>query len=387
VFVFGLCVYAGFAGTQIPTNNLIDTMIYVIFWVGFVAVNALLGDVFKAFNPWRAVARFVAWIARWVNAGESPEPLPYPRWLGRWPAVLGIFAFAWVELIYVNKQDPSTLSIMALAYAAAQLVGMSLYGIDTWNDRGDAFANYFAMFARLSAFVRRGQQVMLRRPLSGATKLEMVPGTIALLVTMIGSTSFDGFSQGSAWAGLNGTSGLEPWIQRRLHFLGLGPTATSELAFTVGLIGCILAVGAFYRLGVVGMRTVGAAYSVPDLARRFAHTLVPISLAYVGAHYASLLIFQGQAAAFLASDPLGHGSNLFGTAHDQVNYFLSANGIWYVQVVALVGGHVAGITLAHDRALALYRTARDAMRSQLWMLTVMVGFTSLGLWLLSEASK
>src|SRR5204863_418611 len=128
--------------------------------------------------------------------------------------------------------------------------------------------------------------------------LDMIPGTIALLCTMIGSTSFDGFSQGSAWAGLNGTSGLEPWIQRRLHFLGLGPTALSEVAFTIGLIGCILAVSAFFRLGVIGMRTVGAAYSASDLARRFAHTLVPISLAYVGAHYASLLIFQGQAAAF-----------------------------------------------------------------------------------------
>jgi hypothetical protein len=387
VFVFGLSVYAGFAGTQIPTNNLIDTMVYVIFWVGFVAVNALFGDVFKAFNPWRAIARFVAWIARWVTAGETPAPLPYPRRLGRWPAAIGIFAFAWVELIYVNKQDPSTLSILVLAYAAAQLVGMSLYGIDAWNDRGDAFANYFAMFARLSAFARRGDEVVLRRPLSGVTSLELVPGTIPLLVTMIGSTSFDGFSQGSAWAGLNGTSGLEPWIQRRLHFLGLGPTALSEVAFTIGLIGCILAVAAFYRLGVAGMRTVGAAYGSNDLARRFAHTLVPIALAYVGAHYASLLLFQGQAAAFLASDPLGHGSNLFGTAHDQVNYFLGANAIWYIQVVALVSGHVAGITLAHDRALVLYRTGRDAMRSQLWMLTVMVGFTSLGLWLLSEASK
>jgi len=78
---------------------------------------------------------------------------------------------------------------------------------------------------------------------------------------------------------------------------------------------------------------------------------------------------------------------VFGTAHWQVNYFLSANAIWYVQVAALITGHVAGITLAHDRALVLYHTARDAMRSQLWMLTVMVGFTSLGLWLLSEASK
>jgi hypothetical protein len=355
--------------------------------VGIVAVSALFGNVWSAFNPWRAIARFFSWAASLTTGGEAPAPLPYPRWLGRWPAALGIVGFAWVELIYVNRQDPSTLSILALAYAAAQLIGMSLYGIDQWTRYGDAFSNYFGLFARLSAFGKRGDEVIVRRPLSQVTKLDLVPGTIPLLCAMIGSTSFDGFSQGAAWAGLNGTSGLEPWLQRRLHFLGLGPTALSEVAFTIGLLGCILVVAAFYRLGVTGMRTVAASYSTDELAGRFAHTLVPIALAYVGAHYASLLIFQGQSVAFLASDPLGHGSNFFGTAHDQVNYFLSANGIWYVQVIALVGGHVAGITLAHDRALVLYRTARDAMRSQLWMLTVMVGFTSLGLWLLSEASK
>jgi hypothetical protein len=386
VAVFALSVYAGFAGTQIPTNNLIDTMVYVIFWVGFVAASVLFGNVFKAFNPWRAIARFVAWVSSRAS-GAAPAPLPYPKWLGRWPAALGIFAFAWVELIYVNRQDPSTLSILALAYAATQLIGMSLYGTDTWTERADAFSNYFGLFARLSILARKGDMVVRRRPLAGVTSLELLPGTLPLLFAMIGSTSFDGFSQGGTWAGLNGTSGLEPWLERRIHFLHLGPNAAFEVASTIGLLGCIVAVGAFYRPGVVGMRTVGENYDIGQLSRRFAHTLVPIALAYVGAHYASLLIFQGQSAAFLASDPLGHGSNVFGTAHWQVNYFLSANAIWYVQVAALVLGHVGGITLAHDRALVLYRTARDAMRSQLWMLTVMVGFTSLGLWLLSEASK
>jgi hypothetical protein len=387
VAAFGGIVYAGFAGVQIPTGNIIDTAVYVIFWVGFVVASVLLGNVFAAFNPWRAIARFVAFAFAKTSGGDAPAPLPYPRWLGRWPAAAGIAAFAWVELVYVNHQDPSTLSILALAYAATQLIAMSLYGIDTWTDRGDAFANYFGMFARLSVFARHGRHVVRRRPLSGVTGLDVVPGTVALLCVMIGSTGFDGFSQGSVWAGLNGTSGIEPWIQRRLHFLGLGPTALSEVAFTIGLLGCILAVAGFYRLGVLGMRTVGVAYDARELTARFAHTLVPIALAYVLAHYLSLLIFQGQAIAFLASDPLGHGSDFFGTAHDQVNYFLGANGIWYLQVAALVGGHVAGIVLAHDRALVLYRDAGDAMRSQLWMLTVMVGFTSLGLWLLSEASR
>jgi hypothetical protein len=86
----------------------------------------------------------------------------------------------------------------------------------------------------------------------------------------------------------------------------------------------------------------------------------------------------------LLSDPLGTGSNLFGTAKDTIDYtVVSSNTVWYVQVGALVAGHVCGLILAHDRAIALYPKPREAIRSQYWMLVVMVGFTSLGLWLLS----
>ena len=121
-----------------------------------------------------------------------------------------------------------------------------------------------------------------------------------------------------------------------------------------------------------------------ELTHAFAHTLVPIGFAYVLAHYFSLLIWQGQAIGYLASDPLGDGANLFGTSSYQIDYnVISFAAIWYVQVAALVAGHVAGLALAHDRALAMYDNVEEAVRSQYWMLAVMVAFTSFGLWLLS----
>jgi hypothetical protein len=136
------------------------------------------------------------------------------------------------------------------------------------------------------------------------------------------------------------------------------------------------------------MQSVGEGHDARELAGRFVHTLIPIAFAYALAHYFSLLIYQGQSARFLISDPLGDGSaNIFGTAHATIDYgIISGAGIWYVQVGALVSGHVAGLVLAHDRAVALYRRASDATRSQYWMLVVMVGFTSLGLWLLSAVN-
>ncbi len=99
-------------------------------------------------------------------------------------------------------------------------------------------------------------------------------------------------------------------------------------------------------------------------------------------------MFDGQAIIYLASDPFGQGSDLFGTAGSGIDYsLLSQNGAWYLEVAFVVIGHVAALTLAHDRALVLYRDPKLAVRSQFWMLGVMVGFTMLALWLLTEAGK
>jgi hypothetical protein len=383
IAIFVIVVYAGFAGVQTSTANLTPTVVYVIFWVGIPVLSCIFGDVFRPFNPWLAVGRGSGWLVKRLGAGA--DPIPYPTWLGRWPAAFGILAFAWVELAYTNKADPSTLSIMILAYAAAQIVGMSVYGTDAWSRYGDAFGVYFGLFARLSPLHwERGE--LRRRPfLAGAPRLDPVPGTVALLCTMIGTTSFDGFSQGPLWTG---TNGLGIQLQHRFLDLGFNAETALEIAFTIGLIGVVLVVSGIYRLGVIGMQSVGENHTATELGRRFVHSLIPIALAYVIAHYCSLLLYQGQAIGYLISDPLGNGSNIFGTANQTIDYsIITATGVWYVQVVALVLGHACGLALAHDRALVIYRSPRAATRSQYWMLVVMIGFTSLGLWLLSAANS
>jgi hypothetical protein len=173
-------------------------------------------------------------------------------------------------------------------------------------------------------------------------------------------------------------------VQSLFGDLGLGETPSQELAYSIGLLACVALIVGVYRLGVLGVRSVGDRYDVGQLTRAFAHTLVPIAFAYVLAHYFSLLLWQGQAIGYLVSDPLGDGSNLFGTSGYQIDYqVISYAAIWYVQVAALIAGHVGGLALAHDRALTMYREPEEAVRSQYWMLAVMVAFTSFGLWLLS----
>jgi hypothetical protein len=381
VLLLAVVVYSGLRGTQSSTANFAPTFIYVIFWVGLVPASVLLGDVFKAFNPWRAIGRAVGWVARGAARGELPAPLAYPRRLGRWPAAVGIFAFAAMELVASNGDRPENLAIATLVYSALTFVAMALYGVETWLERGEAFSVYFNLFSRLSPVETRDGVVGLRRPLAGLPALEALPGTVPLLAVMIGSVTFDGAAEAPIW------TGIAPDIAGLFEDLGLSPQGALELTFLLGLAAAILIVYAFYRLGVVGVRSVGGGFSVSRLAGAFVHSLVPIALAYVAAHYFTLLLFQGQAIGFLASDPLGDGADLFGTADSQIDYgVIGANATWYWQVGFVVAGHVAALTLAHDRALAIYDDAGLAVRSQYWMLAVMVGFTSLALWLLSQAN-
>src|SRR5215218_8685134 len=380
VGLFGFLVYAGLAGTQSAQTNVLPTFVFVVFWVAVPIASLLFGDVFRAFNPWRALGRLAGWTAARFSREPLPAALEYPDRLGRWPAALGILAFTWVELAFVNRDDPSSLALLALVYAVIQLGGMGLYGVERWSDRGDAFGVYFGLFARLSPLHGTRRRLFARPPLAGAPSLEPVAGTVALLCVMIGSTSFDGLTLGGLW------NSIANPLQDTFVNLGLDQSTALELTMTVGLLAGVAFVAAFYWLGTEGMRaTVGG--DRRELAASFAHSLIPIALAYVIAHYFGLLSYQGQAVAALASDPLGRGWDLFGTASDTIDYtWITATGIWYVQILALVIGHVGGLILAHDRAVARWNDPKLALRSQYWMLAVMVAFTCLALWLLSGSA-
>ncbi len=380
VGLFAVVVYSGLRGEQNFTSDLAPTAVYVVFWVGIPIASAFVGDLWRPFNPWRAVAR--AGAAGLGGLGVRPRPLlgAYPERLGRYPAALTLVAFAWLELVYPSKDDPSLLAILGLVYGAVQLTGMAAYGIETWTSRADGFSVYFSMIASLAPLDWRGRKLALRPPLIGAREIEPVAGTSAVLFILIGSTSFDGFSNGDIWYAVG------PDLQTFFSHFGLGPIGAYECAGTVGLAFWIGLVATIYRLGLIGMAR-ATRRPVGELSNLFVHTLIPIAFGYMLAHYFSLLVLQGQAVGYLISDPLGHGSNLFGTAEWLVNYnLISFAAIWYVQILAIVGGHVGGIVLSHERGLDTFTSLRQSVTAQQWMLVVMVAFTCLALWILSAVT-
>jgi hypothetical protein len=341
------------------------------------------------------IVSFVALAALWPEPRLQMEGWrPLPRGIGRVIAsrpveilcgAIGAFLLGFV--VYCGLEGTQSVAanftptFIYVMFWLGLVPAMALYGVEAWIERGEAFSVYFNLFSRLSFFEARDGDVGIRRPMSGLPALLAAPGTIPVLCVMIGSVTFDGLAEAPLW------NNLTPDIQSFFENLGMSAQRALEATFAVGLIGAVLLIGILYRLGIEGARSVGGGFTASRLGATFIHTLVPIALAYVAAHYLTLLLIQGQAAFVLASDPLGDGSDIFGTAGHVINYtVIGATATWYWQVGFVVAGHVAALTLAHDRAITIYDQPRLAVRSQYWMLLVMVLFTSLALWLLSQAN-
>lgn len=388
VFLLGLAVYAGLRGTEAPDRNFALTFIFVTCWLGFPLFSVVFGDVFRPFNPWRAIGRAIGG-AFTTMAGQRPAHLSYPETFGRWPAAVGLLAFVWLEVAYgvsggiAVGVSPRTTAAAILLYSGYTLAMMALFGVEKWCSRGEVFSVYFGMFAQLGAFAVENDRLGRRLPLAAATRWATVPGSLAVVIASIATTSFDGAQEGAFKGAIEGTF---DWLSEA----GLSLTASLRVTDTIFLLLCFAGVALIYLIGVRGMQTVRGAPSFATLRSGFAHSLIPIAFAYLVAHYFSLFVFQEQAQfTYLLSDPLGTATtDLFGTASGGIDFtILTANAIWYVQVAALVIGHVAGLTLAHDRAVAYWGDFRQAARSQYWMLAVMVAFTCFGLYLLSSANS
>jgi len=357
-------VWAAFAGGDTTVDNIAPVALFVAFWVGVQVVSVVLGDVWATANPLDTIA---AAIHRVSGRAHEPSAGADHPW-GAWPAVATLGAFLWFELAYHDPSSPRAVGTFVVLYSATVLVGAARFGRG-WIANGDGFAALFALLGKIGVFHRDDDgQLRMRPPLAGLTTIEPRPGLEALVLVTLGATSFDGMTRTSFWLDVLGSS--EGW--------------SATLINTVGLLWVVGIVAALYRAAMWGAAKVVGGDS-RALATQFLHALVPIVFAYALAHYFSLLMFEGQTFLALASDPLGRGWDLFGTAHWEINFRLvTTTTIAWVQACAIAGGHVAGVITAHDRAVELY-DHRTAVASQVPVLGVMVVYTVGGLLLLLNA--
>jgi hypothetical protein len=351
---------ATLAGPGDPTQNFAAVAIYVGLWVGVLVASAVLGDVWSALSPFETAAA-VGRLSRGHHPDAAAQPLSRA---GVWPGVVLLAGFVWLELVHPTPGEPTVLLAAMALYTGVIAVGALWWGRG-WIRSAEGFGVLFRLVAAMAPLHRNSGRLRLRWPLTGLTRVEASPSTTALILLVLGATTFDGVTRQPFWQALAGEQ--TGWAAV--------PLATAGLVVTVEVVAGVYWLAMREGARITERRT-------GELAHAFAHSLVPIVVAYAIAHYFSLLAFQGQQLLALASDPLDAGWNLLGTAHWSVDYALiSPTAIAWVQVGAIVLGHVAGVVLAHDRAVALL-PGPTATRSQVPLLFAMVVYTIGGLLLL-----
>jgi hypothetical protein len=415
--VFVVVVAAGLFGTSDPFRNLAPAFVWIVWWVGFAYLSALVGDLWAVLNPWKALYLWAEAFVRWLRPAR-PLGLrwPLPPGVGAWPATALLIAFVAIEILWDGNAVPANIARLALGYSLLTWLGMFLFGREAWLRSGEVFAVYFGLLARLAPTEVRARdrgacaacsaracvaapgdcvncyecyaraaparrEWNLRPPAAGLLDPRPAPvSTAAFALVMLATVTFDGLRETPLWASL--LAGLsrpgEPVGDAVWYLSGMAGLLLLPCAFAAVLLG---AGAAMARVARGDPRPASAG----ELARLFVLTLLPIAFAYHLAHYLSYLLVAGQVVIPLASDPLGRGWDLFGTARYKVDAGLvGARFAWYTSVIAIVAGHVLAMYLAHRLALARFSDARIARRSQYPLAALMVGYTMVSLWILAQ---
>ena len=434
VALFLLVLLAGFHGIPVAQYNLAPTFVWIIWWVGLAYVSALVGDLWALTNPWKIIFGWAEGLLAWFRPGAKLSfRVPYPNWLGVYPAVLLFLAFAWMEHAYPGNAEPRNIATTALVYSAITWAGMLLFGRAAWLRGGEIFSVVFSLLARFAPTeVRVGNLSLsascgavdgqssgrehvncytcfgrakpaerewnLRPYAAGLATDQPVHASVTFFVMLLLSTlALDGFFETplalSLFDALHAAESLKP-LATVLEGAGGGMAMAFVTAALV--ITPILFLGVYY--GFAWLMTLMTASdqsllecthtrenSAWDMARLFTFSLVPIAIAYHLAHYLSFLLIHGQGIIPLASDPFGFDWDLLGTASHRIDIgIVGARFTWYTAVFAIVAGHIISVYLAHVVAMGAFKDVRRAIRSQYPMLVLMVGYTTLSLWILAQ---
>ncbi|HJM29260.1 MAG: hypothetical protein QF596_04740 [Acidimicrobiales bacterium] len=357
--LFFLVLVTGLFGTNNSDQNLNPVTLYVIFWVILQILTCFLGDIWKVLSPFDTIAQF-------LERRNLTNSYAIPTW-SHWFAPIGAFSFLFFELIHPSGDSPFFLALGMLVYSTCLITGSILWGRD-WLQVGDTFAVHFRLLAQMAPLHISHKSIRFRIPLSGLSSSRFSSPEVATLLVVLGGVTFDGFGESEMWRDLVGRK--TGWANAAIRLFGL--------IDSIAVIALLFLISVKFMANLTDQKP-------RLLAKIFAPSLVPIVFGYTLAHYLQLAIDESQTFFFQLSDPFGKGWDLFGASGSRINFNLAnATVIAWVQAIGVVSGHIAGVIVAHDRAVSSF-SEKDAVRSQYVMFLVMVVYSVLGLWLLLNA--
>jgi hypothetical protein len=286
---------------------------------------------------------------------------------------------------------------MLLLYSAINFAGVLWVGAAAWFRHCEFFSVFLRLVALMAPLAYRPAEsagargtLRWRRPFAGLVQGRPESlSTVAFALAMLSTTAFDGLRATQWWVGLfwsdeTGIGTALGGARPVLEYAALRP-------WYVGWEACWLLASPFVYLAAyfaaiaLAKLITRSARPLRELALDFGHTLLPIALVYNVTHYATLILSQGLKIVSLASDPFGWGWNLLGTASLLRAPILPGMGVvWHTQVGLILIGHIVSLSVAHQVALRVFPTRRQALLSQLPLLALMVLLTVAGLWILAQ---
>jgi hypothetical protein len=384
------------------TTYLPAVLFWIGIWVGIPMVAALLGNPWPSLSPFRTTFDLLDALVRKASQGSRLDlGLRLPS-MGRAPAVITLFIFLLLELVWPDRLNPGPLASVLAVYTLLTLVGMALFGKVAWLRSFELFEILTGWFGRVGPVGRRTRREALCAecadecdPAHCVDCAEcMAAGTagdqgteLRWWVTGLTETTRAGWGDACfiilALAGVTYDGLQETSLGGQILFLlfpiladTLGPLAASYLApilmlagvFALFLLAFVAAMVLIRRIGGDGARV-----SLGRVAGTYAPTLLPIAAGYLVAHYLTLVIQGVVWLPMLLTDP---------TALAPVLDVIPTAFIWYLSVGAIVAGHIAAVVLAHR--LALRDQSARPILAGLPLVILMIGYTVLSLWIIAQ---
>lgn len=366
VFLSALAI--GVFGQTGYSVNPVPILFWIVLMLGLTYATVAVDGLWDLVNPFRMLSTLFVPV-------EQKGYFSYPRGASSWSALFFYLILVWVELVSGGiGAEPHALAFGLIGYLCLCVFGSLLVGSETWYGKIDLFTTYFRLVGKFAPIRITAHSIMLRLPGSRLVS-EKLPSVSALIFVlfMLSSTAFDGFKETKIWLNVIIGHIFSPGAYLLLNTVAL---VLSPLLFFV----CYAA--SVWLMKVISCTSV----SFKELLLRFGPSLLPIAIVYSFAHYFTLLYMQGMGLLYELSDPLRYVLVLFG---DNNYYYqksptiLAADTVWYIQLAAIVIGHVVATYIAHRIAVRTFDIKKQLLLSQIPMLFLMVLYTCFGLWLLS----
>ena len=364
---FAGLVLVGIFGARDPMHNLMTLVFWTGVWIAVPLGSMLLGNLWRPINPWTAPVR----IARTLLGRTGSVGLSQ---LGHWPAVVFYAGFVWFQLVSMSPDDPLVLATAALIYWLV-IFALAVAEGEDWLQKGEFLTVLMGYLAKVAPFWLEldGNRARLMRGWPGAQVVRMAPlssSAMAFITLALSALTFDGLMETFWWHGLIGENPLEP--TGRSAVMGVN---------TLGLLMVwAITIAALWAVIRLGRAIGGARFATGPVMLSF----LAIAAGYHAAHYLVTLLTAGQYTLAALNDPWFRGDAYLGLPPFYVSFgFLTDQTImpliYAAQFAAILGAHLLAVLLS----LRLVGNMR-AM-AHLPMTVLMVGYTVLGLWLLSTA--